>query len=164
MILDKYVAIEPDAYNAHKLVDDVKRCINSGMTTGNCVYWEEWVGDYTLDIHSGEIVMSPYNCRHNNIEVISLTKWLSEYEKLNKNFKLTLKEQTKEIDYFGLLLEMNKNVKYIGTNKNGVIMGFDKHPIKDTKVGEYVNPIGETWTIANVESEGFNWELSLKKI
>ena len=24
--------------------------------------------------------------------------------------------------------------------------------------------VGETWTIANVESEGFNWELSLKKI
>ena len=85
-------------------------------------------------------------------------------KKLNKNFKLTLKEQTKEIDYFGLLLEMNKNVKYIDTNKNGVIMGFDKHPIKDIKVGEYVNPIGETWTITNVESEGFNWELSLKKI
>ena len=115
MILDKYFAIKPDAYNAHKFVDDVERCINSGMTTGNCVYWEEWVGDYTLDIYSGEIVMSPYNCRNNNIEVISLTKWLSKYEKLKKNLN-DLYYDT--VEY---LLEKVQNKELIATDITNII-------------------------------------------
>ena len=159
-----YVEISPKHLLAYKYVDFVKLRINSGMVNGNCVYWEEWCGDYTLDIYSEQIVMSPHECRNNNIPVISLHHWLNEYERHNTNFKIKLKNTSNSIDYFGLIVDIDTKIKYLAINKNGDIMGFDKRPILDTKACEFVNPIGVTTKIDTVESEGFNWEISLKAV
>lgn len=80
--------------------------------------------------------------------------------------KLVKEKEYRLVDYFGIPVRINKNIKCLAADENGLVYGYNKRPIctvLDCWL-EDISSNSESHFIMEVDLEGMDWKDTLLEI
>lgn len=70
----------------------------------------------------------------------------------------------KTVDYFGVMLAVGDNIRYLATTKDGDVIAFDQKPARHMELGWLSACESFIVSIAKVDLEGMDWKDTLMEV